>query len=102
LGQKSYSRFTTLGSTTVPSGSMTTKNNSCIGPFTASEEDTSQNGSGWEEAGRSPFALLSLIVFRYCSPDYFTPDLRECFNSSRFEVDAPTANSASSLFLLAL
>jgi hypothetical protein len=57
---------------------------------------------GPEEAGRSNFALLSFTVFRYCCPDYLMPYLGECFNSSRFEVDPPTANSANSSFLLAL
>jgi hypothetical protein len=41
-----YSRFSTLGSTTVPSGSTTTKYIWRIGPLTVSENDTSQNGIG--------------------------------------------------------
>jgi len=41
-----YSRFATLGSTTVPSGNTTTKNNWRNGPVTVSEKQTSQNGTG--------------------------------------------------------
>jgi hypothetical protein len=41
-----YSRFATLGSTTVPLGSTTTKYIWCIGPLTVSEKATSQNGTG--------------------------------------------------------
>ena len=41
-----YSRFSTLGSTTVPSGSRTTKNICRIGPLVVSEKETSQNGTG--------------------------------------------------------
>src|SRR5260370_28467995 len=41
-----YSRFSTLGSTTVPSGSRTTKNICRIGPLVVSEKETNQNGTG--------------------------------------------------------
>ena len=41
-----YSRFATLGSTTVPSGKRTTKNICRIGPLVVSEKETSQNGTG--------------------------------------------------------
>ena len=41
-----YSRFSTLGSTTVPSGRRTTKNICRIGPLVVSEKETSQNGTG--------------------------------------------------------
>src|ERR1700675_2788789 len=41
-----YSRFSTLGTTTVPSGRSTTKNICRIGPLTVSEKKTNQNGTG--------------------------------------------------------
>jgi hypothetical protein len=41
-----YKRFDTLGTTTVPSDSRTTKNICRIGPLTVSEKQTSQNGIG--------------------------------------------------------
>ena len=41
-----YSRFSTLGTTTVLSGSRTTKNICLIGPLTVSEKEISQNGTG--------------------------------------------------------
>jgi hypothetical protein len=42
----SYSRFATLGTTTVPSGNRTTKNSCLNAPFTVSEKQISQNGTG--------------------------------------------------------
>jgi hypothetical protein len=41
-----HSRFSTLGTTTVPSGSRTTKNICLIGPLIVSEKQISQNGTG--------------------------------------------------------
>jgi hypothetical protein len=41
-----YSRLSTFGTTTVPSGSGTTKYISRIGPLTVSEKQTSQKGIG--------------------------------------------------------
>jgi hypothetical protein len=41
-----YSRFATFGTTTVPSGSRTTKYIWRIGPLIVSEKQTSQNGTG--------------------------------------------------------
>jgi hypothetical protein len=74
-----YNRFSTFGTTTVPSGSRTTKNICLIAPLTVSEKQISQNGAGvvrnsWRSSAPDLYVIecghevgndLSRFLFRY-------------------------------------